>query len=355
MPSIIETHGLRKVYSNRKGEDVVAIESLDLTVGQPGTIHGFLGPNGSGKTTSIRCLLGLIRPTSGSATLFGADSTTAFHEVAHRVGAIVENPKLFPNFTAQRNLTLLADLAGVPKTEVARVMEVVGLTGRENDTFEAYSLGMKQRLAIAAALLKKPELLVLDEPANGLDPAGIAEMRVLIRSIAAEGTSVLVSSHQLAEIEQMCDEVTIIDRGKLVTTGLVDEVRRHAGPDSVVVSIADTNAAIQALATSGIGARPRPTPGELTVDVDATETAAVTKALADQGLYLTGLRSERATLENAFLNLTGNTAPPPPGSPAPTGDTPGPGLDGPPTAPPMARPPGANAPPAPAPNHEESA
>lgn len=339
MASIIETAGLRKVYSKRRGEDVVAVESLDLTVGRPGTVHGFLGPNGSGKTTSIRCLLGLIRPSSGSARLFGVDSTTSFHEVAHRVGAIVENPKLFPNFTARRNLSLLADLAGVPSSEIDRVLDIVGLTGRDDDTFDSYSLGMKQRLAIAAALLKKPELLVLDEPANGLDPAGIAEMRLLIRSIASEGTSILVSSHQLAEIEQVCDEVTIIDRGRLVTSGSIDEVRRHAGPDTVVVTVTDPAAAAAALSAGGLGARPRPDAHELSVDIDASQTARVTEVLANAGIYLTGLRADRATLEDAFLNLTGH-APPPPNmaaqSGAPTGPPGAPGPPGPPGPPTLA-------------------
>ena len=311
MNLIIEVQGLRKVYSRHRQPDVVAVENLDLVLGEAGTVHGFLGPNGSGKTTTIRCLLGLIRPTTGSVHVFGADSTHSFHTVANRVGAIVENPKLFPPFSGRKNLQLLADMAGIPSSEVDRVLTTVGLIDRGKDSFDSYSLGMKQRLAIAAALLKDPDLLILDEPANGLDPAGIAEMRVLIRSIADQGKAVLVSSHQLAEIEQVCDQVTIIHHGRLVASGSLDAVRTHAGPDLVVVQIENRDTAIAALAASGISARPRPKPNEIVVDIEFDKVATVTKTLADAGHYLTGLRTEKATLEAAFLNLTGGPPPPP--------------------------------------------
>ena len=315
MTAIIEIRDLSKVYRRPRKPDVVAVDALDLTLGRAGTVHGFLGPNGSGKTTTIRCLLGLVRPTGGDVRVFGVDSATEFHRVAARVGAIVENPKMFPNFSGRRNLSLLADLAGIPASEVDRVLAVVGLTEREADSFESYSLGMKQRLAIAGALLKNPDLLILDEPANGLDPAGIAEMRVLIRSIADDGKAVLVSSHQLAEIEQVCDDVTIIHRGRLVTTGSLDDVRRHAGPDNVVATIEGRDRAITALAAAGIQAHPRPAADQLLVDIDADRSADVTRVLADAGQYLSGLRTERATLEAAFLNLTGDAPPPPTGPP----------------------------------------
>ncbi len=315
MVAIIEIKDLSKVYRRPRKPDVVAVESLDLTLGRAGTVHGFLGPNGSGKTTTIRCLLGLIRPTKGDVRVFGVDSTTEFHKAAARIGAIVENPKMFPNFSGRRNLTLLADLADIPRSEVDRVLDIVSLSDRDRDTFDSYSLGMKQRLAIAAALLKNPDLLILDEPANGLDPAGIAEMRVLIRSIAEEGKAVLVSSHQLAEIEQICDDVTIIHRGRLIETGPLDVVRRHAGPDNVVVTIDDRDGAMAALADAGIQAHPRPKEDELLIDVEADRASDVTRALADAGRYLRGLQTERATLEAAFLNLTGDAPPPPTGPP----------------------------------------
>ncbi|MCP3989748.1 MAG: ATP-binding cassette domain-containing protein [Actinomycetia bacterium] len=314
---IVEITKLSKIYHRRRGDDIKAVEDLDLTLGQAGAVHGFLGPNGSGKTTTIRCLLGLIRPTNGQVEVFGADSTRHFHRVASRVGAIVENPKMFPNFSARKNLSLLARTGGIPSREVDRVLEVVGLADRGGDNFGSYSLGMRQRLAIAGALLKDPDLLILDEPANGLDPAGIAEIRVLIRTIADEGKAVLVSSHQLAEVEQVCNDITIIDHGRLVKTGTVDEIRTFAGPDRVIVTIDDRAAAITTLAQAGIGAHPTPVDNELAVDIEAGESAIVTKALAERGLYLSGLRSERASLETAFLELTGGSPPPPPGPPPP--------------------------------------
>ena len=312
MAAIIEIEHLRKIYTNRKSDDVVAIEGLDLELGHAGNVHGFLGPNGSGKTTTIRCLLGLIRPTSGGGRVFGVDATTEFYRVAPRVGAIVESPKMFPNFTGRKNLQLLATMAGIPRTEVDRVLEIVDLQDRDKNSFGSYSLGMRQRLAIAGALLKNPDLLILDEPANGLDPAGIAEMRVLIRSIASAGKAVLVSSHQLAEMEQVCDHVTIISRGRLVQTGPLDYIRSFAGTDDVVATIAERDAALAVLGSAGIAARPRPAADEMVVEIEADRSSEVTRTLADAGLYLSGLRSERATLEQAFLNLTGGEAPPPP-------------------------------------------
>ncbi|MGI9612388.1 MAG: ABC transporter ATP-binding protein [Acidimicrobiales bacterium] len=349
MSSIVEMRGLRKVYTRRRAEDVVAVEGLDLALGEPGSVHGFLGPNGSGKTTTIRCLLGLVQPTAGDVSVFGADSRRDFQNVASRVGAIVENPKMFPNFSGRRNLSLLARMGGIRKSEVERVLDVVGLRDRAGDSFASYSLGMKQRLAIAGALLKDPDLLILDEPANGLDPAGIAEMRVLIGQIAAEGKAVIVSSHQLAEVEQVCDDVTIISRGQLIKTGPLAHIRSFAGPDSVVVTIEDRDAAIRALADADIQARPRSVDREIVVEIDLDRTSEVTRALADRQQYLSGLRTESATLEAAFLNLTGD-APPPPGPPAGSAETPGVALPGTPpsadgsvdsvvpTSPPMASP-----------------
>lgn len=322
MSAIVEMQGLRKVYRRRRRDDVVAVEGLDLELGRPGTVHGFLGPNGSGKTTTIRCALGLIRPSAGGVRVFGVDSATSFHQVAPRVGAIVESPKMFPNFSGRRNLTLLAELGGLDHRHVDRVLEIVGLVGRDEDNFGTYSLGMRQRLAIAGALLKDPDLLILDEPANGLDPAGIAEMRVLIRGIAEQGKAVVVSSHQLAEIEQICDDVTIISGGRLISTGALGEIRSFAGQDRVVVTIDHRDRAIAALAEAGLAAHPRPLEHELSVDIEPTRSADVTRALADRGLYLSGLRFEQASLERAFLNLTGGSMPPPPSTAAPSGGPP---------------------------------
>ena len=313
MVAIVEAAALKKTYSKLRGEPVHAVKGLNLTLGSPGIVHGFLGPNGSGKTTTIRCLLGLIRPTSGSVQLFGVDSTTSFHEVSGRVGAIVENPKMFPAFSGRKNLRLLASTINTPKAEVERVLGIVGLAERGNDSFDSYSLGMKQRLAIAAALLKDPDLLILDEPANGLDPAGIAEMRVLIRSIADQGKAVLVSSHQLAEIEQVCDQVTIIAKGELVESGTIEEIRTRSGAkQEIIVTITDAPGAAAILQTAGFAVAPRPDPDEIAVNVDPSYAAAINQTLAHSGRFLHGLRVERATLEDAFLKLTGGPPPPAP-------------------------------------------
>lgn len=333
MSAIIQIQSLRKVYTRRKAEDVVAVHGLDLELGHHGTVHGYLGPNGSGKTTTIRCLLGLITPTSGGVKVFGVDANTHFHEVASRVGAIVENPKLFPNFSGGRNLSLLADLAGLPSSRVDEVLGIVGLADRAGDSFDSYSLGMKQRLAIAAALLKDPELLILDEPANGLDPAGIAEMRVLIRDIASQGKAVIVSSHQLSEIEQVCDDVTIISHGRLIETGTLAHVQSFAGEDEVVVSIAQRDQAVRVLQQAGLSAHPRLEATELVVAVEAPRMSEVNRVLADAGLYLDGLRIDRVTLEQAFLNLTGGPPPPTLAAPTPVG-----AAQPAPAAPPMAPP-----------------
>ncbi len=363
MSDILQMQRLVKRYQRRGRDPVMAVSDLDLVLGRAGSVHGFLGPNGSGKTTTIRCALGLIRPTTGAVSVFGHDATTSFHAVADRVGAIVENPKMFPHFTGRKNLQLLARMAGIDKRRVEEVLEVVDLHERGDDTFTSYSLGMKQRLAIAGALLKDPDLLILDEPANGLDPAGIAEMRVLIREIAGQGKAIVVSSHQLGEIEQVCDDVTIIHNGVLVVTGTLADVQRHAGPDRIVATIDDRDAAIATLTANGMPAFPRPTAREFFVEVPSERSSEVNRVLATNGLYLSGLRAENASLEQAFLNLTGASQPPPPlleadaappggAAPPPTAPPPGPpdaAPPVPPTAPPVAPP----APPAAPPHPQE--
>jgi ABC-2 type transport system ATP-binding protein len=303
----IEVRNLRMLYgrgSNRKA----AVDGLDLTVGEQGTVHGFLGPNGSGKTTTIRCILGLIRPTEGTIRVLGADATTELSSVIQRVGAIVEGPKLFPNFSGRKNLQLLARAGGIERTRVDATLEIVGLASRGNDPFKTYSLGMKQRLAIAAALLKDPDLLILDEPANGLDPAGIAEIRTLIRTFADEGKAVLVSSHQLAEIEQVCDQVTVIANGTLVQAGELEAVRSTVGESEVILTVEQVGPALAALSAAGISAGPGRVPDELIVSVEPSQTTAVSQALGQAGIWLSGLRVEQTSLESAFLTMTGGAS-----------------------------------------------
>ncbi|MGZ8565759.1 MAG: ABC transporter ATP-binding protein [Actinomycetota bacterium] len=298
---VIEIEGLRKDFRRLRGGRTVAVDGLDLEVPEGG-VFGFLGPNGAGKTTTIRCLLGLVRPSSGSVRLLGADIPRGLAPVIGKVGSIVEQPALFPRFSGRRNLEILARIAGASGADVTRVLERVSLAERAKDPVKTYSLGMKQRLGIAAALLKDPSLLVLDEPANGLDPAGIVEVRELIRSLGAEGRTVFVSSHILSEVQQTADRVAILARGRSVKEGLVSEVLEAGGARGMVVRVSDQDAARLALAEAGFTAAPA---GEvLKVEADPADGERITRILAGRGLYLSELRPDTVDLETVFLELT---------------------------------------------------
>jgi ABC-2 type transport system ATP-binding protein len=292
---VIETSGLRKEFRSRRGVRV-AVQDLDLAV-PAGGVHGFLGPNGSGKTTTIRMLLGLAAATSGSMRLFGESVPHRLPAVIDRVGAVVESPKFSPHFSGRQNLTLLARTIGAPATRVDAVVETVGLTGRDRDRYKSYSLGMKQRLAIAATLLKEPELLILDEPTNGLDPAGIREIRDTIRELGEAGVTVLLSSHILAEVQQVCTSATIIGNGRLLASGRVDDLLGTS--TSYRVGVPDPVAARSALTAAGF----RVVDGaDLQVETD--QPAAVTEALGAAGIWLSELTPLRPDLETVFLELT---------------------------------------------------
>ncbi|MCK9796028.1 ABC transporter ATP-binding protein [Isoptericola sp. 4D.3] len=303
----IETRGLRKTYRSVRGRSV-GVEGLDLRV-PVGGVHGFLGPNGSGKTTTIRMLLGLVRPDRGTATIFGHEVPKRLPEVVGRVGAIVESPKFFPAFSARRNLRLLADAIGAPAGRVDAVIDQVGLTGRARDKYRTYSLGMKQRLAIAATLLKDPDLLIFDEPTNGLDPAGIREIRQTMRGLADQGKTVLVSSHILAEVEQIADTVSIVARGRLVASGRVaDLIGAGSATRSVRVRVAppDLTIATSVLETGGLLVRREH--DALVVD-GAADPAAVNRALGERGVWVHELAPLQADLESVFLGLTAHETP----------------------------------------------
>jgi ABC-2 type transport system ATP-binding protein len=286
-----------------RGGRTAAVDGLDLVVPEGG-VFGFLGPNGAGKTTTIRCLLGLVRPNAGRSSLLGQDTQRGLARVIGRVGSIVEAPSFFLNFAARRNLELLAGIHGTSRTAVGEALERVGLGARANDLVKTYSLGMKQRLGIAAALLKDPEVLILDEPANGLDPAGIKEVRDLLRQLGAEGRTVFVSSHQLAEVQQMCDRVSILSRGRCVAGGSVAEVLARGQHDRLVVRLGDLAAGLAALHDAGIQAALDT--DHLTVELPIAEAARVTETLARRGLFLTELRPDQVSLETVFLELTQN-------------------------------------------------
>jgi ABC-2 type transport system ATP-binding protein len=301
--NVIEVEGLRKDYRRWRGARIVAVDGLDLAV-PSGGVFGFLGPNGAGKTTTIRCLLGLIASSGGSCRLLGADSSTpaALAGVIRRVGTIVEAPTLFPGFSGRRNLELLGSIHGIGRRRIDDTLELVGLTNRAQDRVKTYSLGMKQRLGLGAALLKDPEVLILDEPANGLDPAGIVEVRELLRRLGREGRTVFVSSHILSEVQHICDRVAILARGRCVATGPVGEVLSGGRTMALVVRIDDLGRAADVLRSDGLEAR---LDGDaLRVELSPSEGARVTRVLAERGLYVRELTPEVADLEEVFLQLT---------------------------------------------------
>jgi ABC-2 type transport system ATP-binding protein len=301
--AVIEVAGLRKEYHRPRRPAVKAVDGLDLSVPEGG-VFGFLGPNGSGKTTTIRCLLGLIRPSGGSCRVFGADAQRELPTVIARVGALVETPGLFPGLTARQNLALLGRLNSIGAGTVDRTLDRVGLTERADDLVRGFSLGMRQRLGIAVALLKEPELLVLDEPANGLDPAGIKEVRDLLLSLGREGRTVFVSSHLLSEVQHTCDNVAIMSHGRCVASGSVQSVLAGTRGLGLLVRLAPAElpAGVDALNRAGLVSSL--VGGQIRVETDPSRAGAVTKVLADQGLYLTELVAEATDLETVFLQLT---------------------------------------------------
>ncbi|MGC3860031.1 ATP-binding cassette domain-containing protein [Micromonospora chersina] len=302
MSAVIEIAGLRKTFHTLRQGRRVAVDGFDLLV-ESGQVHGFLGPNGSGKTTTLRALLGLVRADEGRMRVLGAESPERLSEVAGRVGAIVESPQFFGNFTAHKTLRLLALAGGVPTTRVDEVLEQVGLRERGDERVKGYSLGMKQRLAVASALLKDPELLILDEPANGLDPAGIREMRDLMRSLAAAGVTVLLSSHILAEIQLICDHVTIISRGRRVAYGPVEQVLAGFDQHQWQVRVAEPERAVELLGRAGLSVTAYP---EHLLVTGVVDPELISRTLGEHGLWVRELVPLRPDLESVFLELTGD-------------------------------------------------
>jgi ABC-2 type transport system ATP-binding protein len=291
---IIATRGLSKRY----GERQLAVDKLDLRV-RRGEVYGFLGPNGAGKTTTLRMLLGLAQPTAGGATVAGADPGAP--EGLARIGAMIETPAFYPFLSGRDNLTVMAKHAGVPLARIDRVLAEVDLATRADDRFATYSQGMKQRLGVAAALVKEPELLILDEPTNGLDPAGMAEMRTLIRDLGQGQRTVLLSSHLLGEVEHICDRVGVIRAGKLVAEGTVDELR---GKDTLRLRAQPLDAARVLVTNLPFVARVALDGDALRVETDPAHTAELNRALVGAGIAVSELHWERAGLEAVFLELT---------------------------------------------------
>lgn len=294
---VVEATALRKSYRTMRGSTSWAVNGADLVVSR-GQVHGFLGPNGSGKTSTIRMLLGLSRATSGSMALFGREVPHHLPEVMPRVGAVVESPRFSPGLTGRQNLLLLSRSVGLPDARVDDALHTVGLGERGRHRYKGYSLGMRQRLAVGATLLRDPELLVLDEPSNGLDPAGIRENRDMIRNLAARGVTVLLSSHVLAEVQQVCTDVTILGRGRTIASGSVAELL--SGGDGVRLVTTDPVLALTTLREAGISARQ---------DADGLSASGapperISEVLGRAGVWLKELSPERRDLESVFLELT---------------------------------------------------
>ncbi|NNC11493.1 ABC transporter ATP-binding protein [Planctomonas sp. JC2975] len=300
--SAISVRGLTKKFGRQ-----VAVGGLDLEVPQ-GSVFGFLGPNGSGKTTTIRMLLGLAAPNAGTVELLGERMPRASATVLPRVGALVEGPAFYPFLTGRANLSRLdaADPRSVSPTRRSRVADAldrVGLTHAADKKAHAYSLGMKQRLGLAGALLRPRELLVLDEPSNGLDPQGTREVRSLIRRLADEGATVFVSSHLLSEVEQLCSHVAVMRAGRLVASGSLDELRSSGGRRSVVLS-PDAGAAAAVLLSLGLD--PRTEGDRVTAELSADAAPeALVESLVTMGVRVRGFEVTTPSLEDRFVELTG--------------------------------------------------
>jgi ABC-2 type transport system ATP-binding protein len=292
--NIVVTEALTKRYGER-----LAVNDVSLTV-RRGEVYGFLGPNGAGKTTTLRMLLGLVRPTSGAARVLGHEP--GFPLAMARLGALVEGPGFYPYLSGRDNLRVLARYRGLDGTDVEAALDRVDLRERGGDRFKSYSMGMKQRLGVAAALLGDPELLVLDEPTNGLDPAGMADMRRLIVELAGHGQSVLLSSHLLNEVEEICDRVGVISAGRLLTESTVADLR---GAASVIVRATPPDVALAAaMGVAGDDAVQRLDDGRLHLDVDPTRTAELTRALVDAGADVYEIRPSERSLEEVFFEMT---------------------------------------------------
>jgi ABC-2 type transport system ATP-binding protein len=294
----VRARGLVKRY-----KDVLAVDHIDLNV-RAGDVYGFLGPNGAGKTTTLRMALGLITPTEGTVELFGRDPLRHGARALQGVAGFVEAPRFYPYLTARKNLQMLAALDGnAARERIDEVLDTVELSPRAGHRVGGYSHGMRQRLGIAAALLRRPSLLILDEPATGLDPAGMRDMRALIRRLAEEGITVLLSSHQLPEVQELCDRVAIVDSGRVVYEGALADLRRQGGAGYRLRTADDARALQVALAQDGIEL---PVSGEHGIGFQANESdvGELSLALGRAGVAILALTPELATLEDLFFNLT---------------------------------------------------
>ncbi len=292
--------GLSKSF--RGMHHTMAVSGVDLEVPR-GSVFGFVGLNGAGKTTTIRCILGLARPTAGRAFVLGAATPYDLHRVIARVGASVDAPNFYPAFTGRLNLQLLASMSTRGSVVIDRVLEIVELSDRADDRFASYSRGMKQRLGLAAALLKDPELLILDEPSSGLDPAGIRAMHDVIRRRGEAGLTVFVSSHLLTEVQSLCDRVAIIHRGSLVYSGTIDHLL-SLREQRVTITIEQLDEAFTILVQAGYITERDSLGTGLLVDTDPDRAGDIVRILGAKDLYPSRVAAEHVSLEDVFLELT---------------------------------------------------
>lgn len=290
----VRVRGLHKRYGRTQ-----ALSGLDFEI-PSGQLTGFLGPNGAGKTTTFRALLGLTRPNEGDIEMLGLPVPSGLPQIVKQVGVIVEEPGLIKSLNGRVNLAVAADTLGFGHDRIDGLLEFVGLTGDANRRVDGYSKGMRQRLALAAALLGDPQLLILDEPLDGLDPAGQHAFRARLRDLAAEGKTVVVSSHDLTDVEALADYVVVIDHGELVTQGPLESM---LGGGNTRIKVGDATRAVTALESAGFELQS----DDSGIVVVSPDGAAIIKALTDAGVYPDEVRPERSTLESVFLGLTGTT------------------------------------------------
>lgn len=298
---VIETFELTKLYGSPRGKSVLAVDQVSITV-ERGQVFGFLGPNGSGKTTTIGMLVGIINPTGGSFRLFGASEPGELLAARARVGATLETPNFYPYMTGLDNLRIAAAIKGVGRERIDECLGLVGLADRAKHRFKTYSLGMKQRLALAATMLNDPELVILDEPANGLDPQGMREIREIIRILASRGKTIFLSSHLLWEVERTCTHVAIVRKGRIVSTGTVAEI---VGTGTAALLRAENeDALVAALEGYPEATSVHRSDDGVVVALSSDDLAALNRYLAGQGIHLSHLAPHRQSLEDAFMDLT---------------------------------------------------
>ncbi len=299
--NVIQTFDLTKRYGTRGAKSVLAVDRISFAV-EEGQVFGFLGPNGSGKTTTIGMLVGTIKPTGGSFSLFGASGPKGLMTARARAGATLETPNFYPYMSGRDNLRIAAGVKGVARPRIEECLDLVGLSDRAKHRFNTYSFGMKQRLALAATMLNDPELIILDEPANGLDPQGIREIRQIIGILAERGKTIFLSSHLLAEVERTCSHVAIIRKGRIVTWGAVADVVGEGS--AVLLRAEETEALLSAIEAYPDATSVRRTDNGIVAALRVDDFASVTRYLAGQGIYLSHLAPYRPSLEEVFIDVT---------------------------------------------------